>query len=68
MRRVLARHTLCEALRCDNWTRQLVPAPAGYNNVVFGMAWIPGTTSVWADGEADPNSGHTVGVIAKFGP
>jgi hypothetical protein len=51
------------------WTRQLVPAPAGYNDVVFGMAWIPGTTSVWADGEADPDiSGHTVGVIAKYGP
>jgi hypothetical protein len=51
------------------WTRQLVPAPRGYNDVVFGMAWIPGTTSVWADGEADANVGvHTVGVIAKYGP
>jgi hypothetical protein len=51
------------------WTRQLVSAPRGYDDIVFGMAWIPGTTSVWADGEADPNSsGHAVGVIAKYGP
>jgi hypothetical protein len=52
------------------WTRQRVPSPRGYSNTVFGMAWIPRTRSVWADGEADPNSsrGHTVGVIAKYGP
>lgn len=50
------------------WTRSLVPSPRGYNNLVFAMAWIPGTTSVWADGEADANAGvHTVGVIAKYG-
>jgi len=51
------------------WTRQLVPAPRGYNAMVFGIAWIPPTTSVWAVGEADANVGaHTVGVIAKYGP
>jgi hypothetical protein len=51
------------------WTRQLVSSPRGYSNMVFGMAWVPGTRSVWADGEADPDSsrGHTVGVIAKYG-
>jgi hypothetical protein len=49
-------------------TRSLVPSPRGYGNMVFGMAAIPGTTSVWADGEADANTGtHTVGVIAKYG-
>jgi hypothetical protein len=51
-----------------HWTRTLVPAPRGYGTTVFGLAWIPGTTSVWADGEADANTGtHTVGVIAKYG-
>jgi len=51
------------------WTRRLAPAPTGYNDMVFGMAWIMGTTSVWPDGEADPNnSGHVVGIIAKYGP
>jgi hypothetical protein len=51
-----------------HWTRVLVPSPRGYSNMVFGMAWIPGTTSVWADGEADANTGvHSVGVIAKYG-
>jgi hypothetical protein len=50
------------------WTRTLVPSPRGYSNFAFGMAWIPRTTSVWADGEADANMGaHTVGVIAKYG-
>ncbi|HEV2239484.1 MAG TPA: hypothetical protein VGR98_00455, partial [Streptosporangiaceae bacterium] len=50
------------------WTRTLVPSPRGYFNFVFGMAWIPRTTSVWADGEADANVGaHTVAVIAKYG-
>jgi hypothetical protein len=51
------------------WTRKLDPAPSGYSDMMFGMAWIPGTHSVWADGEADANTGtHTVGVIAKYGP
>jgi hypothetical protein len=51
------------------WTRQLVSAPRGYNDMVFGIAWIPRTTSVWAVGEADANVGaHTAGVIAKYGP
>jgi hypothetical protein len=50
------------------WTRTLMPAPKGYNITPFGMAWIPGTASLWADGEADANTGtHTVGVIEKYG-
>jgi len=50
------------------WTRSLVPSPRNYLNWVFGLAWIPGTTSVWADGEADGDVGpHTVGVIVKYG-
>jgi hypothetical protein len=36
--------------------------------MVFGLAWIPGTASLWAVGEADADTGvHTVGVIAKYG-
>jgi hypothetical protein len=48
------------------WTRSVVPSPRNYLNWVFGLAWIPGTTSVWADGEADSNV-HAVGVIVKYG-
>jgi hypothetical protein len=49
------------------WTRQLVPSPRGYGNMIFGMAWIPRTTSAWAVGEADRNRGSgTVGVIARY--
>jgi hypothetical protein len=51
-----------------HWTRTPVQSPKGYSNLVLGMAWIPGTTSVWADGEADAYTGtHTIGVIAKYG-
>lgn len=47
-------------------------APAGYNLTVFGIAWVPGTTSVWAVGEADKNYAKPPGpdteaVILKFG-
>jgi hypothetical protein len=49
------------------WTRQLVPTPRGYNTTLFGMAWIPGTTSIWAVGEADSNR-RAVGVVARYGP
>jgi len=52
-----------------HWTRQQVLSPKGYNSTMFGMAWVPGTTSVWAVGEADPNNrGHTIGVIARHSP
>jgi hypothetical protein len=51
-----------------HWTKTLVTSPKGYGNSVFGMAWIPGTTSIWADGQADANTAtHTVGTIAKYG-
>lgn len=55
------------------WTRQIVPSqnassPTGYNNMLFGMAWIPGTTSLLAVGEGDCNTGSkTEGVIARYG-
>jgi hypothetical protein len=50
------------------WTRTPVPSPKGYTIMLFGMAWIPGTASIWADGEADANTGtHTVGVLEKYG-
>ncbi len=48
------------------WTRQLVPSPKGYNDVLFGIALVPGTTAAWAVGEADANHGTgSVGVIAR---
>ena len=51
-----------------HWTRSLVPSPRGYGYMVFGMTLIPGTASLWADGEADANTGvRTIGVIAKYG-
>jgi hypothetical protein len=51
------------------WSRQLALSPRGYQSVLFGMAWVPGSTSVWAVGEADPNNrGHTLGVIARYSP
>jgi len=55
------------------WTRQVVPTPRGFNETMFGMAWIPHTRSVWAVGEADRDhlKGHengNVGVIARYGP
>ena len=51
------------------WTRYQVPSPRGYGNVVFGLAWIPGTRSQWGVGEADANIGtHTVATIARYQP
>jgi len=50
-----------------SWTRQLVPSPRRYSNMLFGMDWIPRTASVWAAGEADRNYGNeSVGVIARY--
>ena len=51
------------------WTRYQVPSPRGYGNVVFGLAWIPGTRSQWGVGEADANIGtHTVATVARYQP
>jgi len=52
-----------------HWTRQQVLSPHGYFGTLSAMAWVPGTTSVWAVGEADPDSrGHSLGVIARYSP
>jgi hypothetical protein len=49
------------------WTWQLVPSPRRYDDTLFGMAWIPRSTSVWGVGEADQNYGNGwVGVIAEY--
>jgi hypothetical protein len=51
------------------WSSQPVPAPKGYNDALFGMAWIPHTRSLCAVGEADLNNGNgSVGIIARYGP
>jgi hypothetical protein len=51
------------------WTRQLVPSPRGTNNTLFAMAWVPGTRTVWATGEADNNRVNaTEGVITRYRP
>jgi hypothetical protein len=54
------------------WGRRSVIAPRGYNLTIFGSAWVPGTTSVWAVGEADKNYAKSRGpmteaVIARYG-
>jgi len=49
------------------WTRQRVPSPRRYTSTLSGMAWTPGTTSVWAVGEADLNNGTgSAGVITGY--
>jgi hypothetical protein len=51
------------------WTaRRGTLSPKGYGSTYFAMAWIPGTQSVWAVGEADGNrTNRSAGVIAKYG-
>jgi hypothetical protein len=39
------------------WSRQRVLTPRKYGTTMFGMAWIPHTTSIWSVGEADLNYG-----------
>lgn len=54
--------------RAGRWGRQLVPSPKGYDNVLFGLARVPGTTSALAVGEADANQGNgSIAVIARYG-
>ena len=44
-----------------------MPSPRRYTTALSGMAWIPGTTSVWAVGEAELNNGTgSVGVITRY--
>ena len=57
--------------RDGRWTSQRVLTPRKYNDTMFGLAWIPHTTSLWSVGEADlnfgtPSVGATVGVIARY--
>lgn len=50
------------------WTRTLVPTPKGYNDEMFSLAWVPGTTQMWSVGEADGNDVNaTLGVITRYG-
>jgi hypothetical protein len=53
------------------WSGQGQLSPRGYNSTYSGLAWIPGTDSVWSVGEADSNSGRarvlSEGVIVRFG-
>jgi hypothetical protein len=52
------------------WRGQVQLSPRHYNSMYFGLAWIPGTQSVWSVGEADANSQRrqppTEGVIARY--
>ena len=48
------------------WTRRAVRSPRGYHmTTLSGMAWIPGTTGVWAVGGAFKH--RSVAVIARYG-
>jgi hypothetical protein len=52
--------------------RKSVIAPRGYNLTISGLAWVPGSTSVWAVGEADKNNPKDTGpvteaVVARYG-
>lgn len=52
------------------WTRQAVPATKGTTlQELDGLSWIPGTTSMWADGQVlVPNSSEgVIGAIWKYG-
>jgi hypothetical protein len=49
-----------------HWLRQAIPAPKGARGTTIeGFAAIPGSTSVYAYGEAMTHSGQTQGVILK---
>jgi hypothetical protein len=49
------------------WTRQVVPSPRTYNDTMFGLTWVPRTTSLWSVGEADLNYGNaSVAVITRY--
>ena len=57
------------------WTRQAGPTVPGtkvgqISEQFAPMAWIPGTTSVWATGDLEPqdNSNAAIGAIFKYGP
>lgn len=53
------------------WRGQAQLAPPHYSSGYSGLAWIPGTDSVWSVGEADSTTEHarvlSEGVIARLG-
>jgi hypothetical protein len=50
------------------WLKVAIPAPKGARGTTIeGFAAIPGSTSVYAYGEAMTHSGQTEGVILKYG-
>ena len=50
-----------------HWLKQAIPAPEGAGGTTIeGFAAIPGSTSVYAYGEAMTHSGQTEGVILKY--
>jgi hypothetical protein len=54
-----------------HWSGQVQLSPRRFSSMYFGLAWVPGTQSVWSVGEADANSDHarvlSEGVIARYG-
>ncbi len=51
-----------------HWLKRPIPAPKGARGTTIeGFAAIPGSTSVYAYGEAMTHSGQTEGVILKYG-
>jgi hypothetical protein len=66
-----ARHWYLDHLSFGRWTRYAVPAVQGTTlQDLSGIAWIPGTRSMWATGDlAGPPKGHgSLGLVLKFGP
>jgi hypothetical protein len=50
------------------WLKQPIPAPkGGHDTTIVGFAPIPGSSSVYAYGEAMTSSGQTEGVILTYG-
>ena len=41
-----------------HWSGQVQLSPRRFSSMYFGLAWVPGTQSVWSVGEADANSDH----------
>jgi hypothetical protein len=48
-----------------HWTKSAVPVHAGEQPGVNGLAWIPGTQSLWATGGFDADAGTA---ILQYGP
>jgi hypothetical protein len=51
------------------WTLAPAPSEAGYTTSLGDLARIPGTRSVWADGDSSTSDGIPgPGLILKYGP